>query len=131
MPKILQRIVALQAEGSLKPSDLLLAFLDAHVSPLQRRSHKMCFLGSNRDPTRHSSKALTVVAVAQKANKIAEANLPATWAWGLKPYDRNNQVAEVCSSGLTFVFFILGCRLLDHLLPGLSRIYLLCRPQRT
>jgi hypothetical protein len=34
MVKILQRIVSLQAEGNLKPSDLLLAFLDARVSPL-------------------------------------------------------------------------------------------------
>jgi hypothetical protein len=35
MAKILQRIVALQAEGGLKPSDLLLAFLDAFMSFLQ------------------------------------------------------------------------------------------------
>jgi hypothetical protein len=79
MAKILQRIVALKAEGGLKPSDLLLAFLDTRVSPLQRRSHKMCFLGSDRDPTRHSSKVLRAVVVAQKANKITEVKLPATW----------------------------------------------------
>jgi hypothetical protein len=72
MVKILQRIVALQAEGNLKPLDLLLAFLDARVSPLQHRSHKMCFLGSNRDPTRHSSKALSAVVVAQKANDTSQ-----------------------------------------------------------
>jgi hypothetical protein len=64
-------------EDGLKPYDLLLAFLDAHVSPLQHRSHKMCLLGSNRDPTRHSSKELTAVAVAQKANRIAEVKLSA------------------------------------------------------
>jgi hypothetical protein len=34
MTKILQRITALQKDGGLKPSDLLLAFLDALVSPL-------------------------------------------------------------------------------------------------
>jgi hypothetical protein len=107
MAKILQQIIALQAEGNLKPSDLLLAFLDARVSPLQRRSHKMCFLGSDRDPTRHSSKALTAVEVAQKANRIAEVKLPASWTWGLKPYDRNNQVEEVCSSDLVSISFIL------------------------
>jgi hypothetical protein len=110
MAKILQQIVTLQAEGGLKPSDLLLAFLDARVSPLSRRSDKMCFLGSNRDPSRHSSRVLTVVAVAQKVNRIAEVKLPATWAWGLKPYDRNNQVAEVRSSVLISASFILGCR---------------------
>jgi hypothetical protein len=77
MVKILRRISALQTDGDLKPSDLLLAFLDASMSPLQRRSHKMCFLGSDRDPTRHSSRALTAVEVAQKANRIAEVKLPA------------------------------------------------------
>jgi hypothetical protein len=46
--------------------------------------------GSNKDPTRHSSKVLSPVVVAQKANKIAKVKLLAEWAWGLKPYDRNN-----------------------------------------
>jgi hypothetical protein len=77
------------------------------VSPLQRRSHKMCFLGSDRDPTLHSSRALMAVEVAQKVNRITEVKLPASWAWGLKPYDRNNPIAEVCSPGLDSVSFIL------------------------
>jgi hypothetical protein len=93
--KILQRITALQKDSNLKPSDLLLAFLDARVSHLQRRSHKMCFLGSARDPTRHSSRMLAAVEVAQKANRIAEVKLPASWAWGLRPHDRSNPIAEV------------------------------------
>jgi hypothetical protein len=84
MINILRRIVALQVEDGLKPSDLLLAFIDPRVSPLLRQSHKMCFLGSNRDPTRHSSKALLVAVVAQKANKIAEVKFRAEWAWGLE-----------------------------------------------
>jgi hypothetical protein len=97
---MLQRITALQKEGNLKPSDLLLAFLDACVSPLQRRSHKMCFLGSARDPTRHSSRTLAAVEVAQKANRITEVKLPDTWTWALRPYDRDNPIAEVCLIGL-------------------------------
>jgi hypothetical protein len=64
----------------------------------------------NRDPTRHSSKVLTAVAVAQKANRIAEVKLPASWAWGLRPYDRNNPVAEVRSSDLTSISLILWHR---------------------
>jgi hypothetical protein len=105
--KILQRIVALQAKGNLKPSDLLFAFLDARILPLQRHSHKMCFLGSDRDPTRHSSRALMAVVVAQKANRIAEVKLPVSWAWGLRPYNRNNPVAEVRSLDLNSASFIL------------------------
>jgi hypothetical protein len=113
MANILRRIIALQAEGGLKPSDLLLAFIDARRSPLQRRSHKMCFLGSNRDPTRHSSKALSVTAVAQKANKIVEVKILAKWAWGLKPHDCNNHIVEVRFPGLVFTSPSLGCRLVD------------------
>jgi hypothetical protein len=101
---MLQRITALQKDGNLKPSDLLLAFLDARVSPLQCRSHKMCFLGAARDPTRHSSRTLATVEVAQKANIIAEVKLPATWAWGLRPHGRDNPIAEVCLIGLRLCF---------------------------
>jgi hypothetical protein len=101
---MLQWITALQKDGNLKPSDLLLAFLDARVSPLQCRSHKMCFLGSARDPTCHSSRALAAVEVAQKANRIAEVKLLATWASGLRPHDRDNPIAEVCLIGLRLCF---------------------------
>jgi hypothetical protein len=75
MKKILQRISTLQMEGGLTPPNLLLAFLVARVSPLQRRSHKMCFLGSARDPTCHSSRTLSALEVARKANRIADVKL--------------------------------------------------------
>jgi hypothetical protein len=95
MEEILQRITTLQTEGGLEPTDLLLAFLVARVSPLQCRSRKMCFLGSARDPTRHSSKALSALEVARKANHIADVKLQASWMWGLEPHNRDNTIAEV------------------------------------
>jgi hypothetical protein len=82
-------------EGGLEPADLLLTFRVARVSPLQRRSHKMCFLGSARDPTRHSSKAMSALEVARKVNRIADVKLQASWMWGLEPHDRGNPIAEV------------------------------------
>jgi hypothetical protein len=100
MEKILQRVTTLQTEGGLEPTDLLLAFLVARVSPLQRRLHKMCFLGSARDPARYSSKALSALEVARKANRIADVNLQASWMWGLEPHDRDNPIAEVSSLDL-------------------------------
>jgi hypothetical protein len=100
MEKILLRITTLQTEGGLEPTDLLLAFLVARVSPLQRRSHKMCFLGFARDPTRHSSKSLSELEVARKANCIVDVKLQASWTWGLVPHDRDNPIAEVSSSDL-------------------------------
>jgi hypothetical protein len=107
MEKILQRVTTLQMEGGLEPTELLLAFLVARVSPLQRRSHKMCFLGSARDPTRHSSKALSALEVARKANRIADVKLQASWTWGLEPHDRDNPIAEVSSSVLASNLFLL------------------------
>jgi hypothetical protein len=64
----------------------------------------MCFLGSARDLTRHSSRTLAAVEVAQKANRITEVKLLATWAWGLRPHDRDNPIAEVCLVGLGLCF---------------------------
>jgi hypothetical protein len=95
MGKILQRISTMQMEGDLEPTDLLLAFVVARVSPLQRRSHKMCFLGSAKDPTRHSSRVLSALDVARKVNRIADVKLPASWEWGLEPHDRVNPIAKV------------------------------------
>jgi hypothetical protein len=54
-----------------------------------------------------------VAVVAQKVNKITEVKLLTEWAWGLKPYDRNNQIAEVCFPGSGFTFPTLGRGLVD------------------
>jgi hypothetical protein len=107
MEEILLRVTTLQTEGGLESTDLLLAFLVARVSPLQRRSHKMCFLGSARDPTRHSSKVLSALEVARKANCIANVKLQASWTWGLEPHDRDNPIAEVSSSVLAPALLLL------------------------
>jgi hypothetical protein len=80
--------------------DLLTAFVSARVVPLQRRAHKMCFLGSNRDPSRTTSVELTSEQVVRRVNKIANTKMPAKWEWGLKPYDHSNQMAAVCPPAL-------------------------------
>jgi hypothetical protein len=72
MDLILKRVVDLQGDGGTKAPDLLLAFISARVSPLQHRSHKICFLGSNKDPTRNSSKELSAEQVSWRANKIVD-----------------------------------------------------------
>jgi hypothetical protein len=46
--------------------------------------------------------------VAQKANQIAEGKLLAEWKWGLKPHDRDNQIAEVSSLDLALHLPSLG-----------------------
>jgi hypothetical protein len=125
MEKILQRVATLQTEGGLEPTNLLLAFLVACVSPLQRRPHKMCFLGSAKDPTHHSSKALSALEVARKANRITDVKLQASWMWGLEPHDWDNPIAEVSSSILASNLFLLcGSDPLTFVL--LVRVELVC-----
>jgi hypothetical protein len=41
--------------------------------------------------------------VAQKANRIADVKLLASWKWGLKPYDRDNPIDEVHLPGLASI----------------------------
>jgi hypothetical protein len=45
--------------------------------------------------------------VAQKANRIANIKLQASWKWGLEPHDRDNPIAEVSSSVLASSLFLL------------------------
>jgi hypothetical protein len=121
----------MQKDGGLKPHDLLLAFLVARMSPLQRRSHKMCFLGSSRDLNRHSSKELSVIEVARKANRVADVKLRASWKWGLKPHDRYNPITEVRLLGLISVSSPLRFGSSDLCLSGSGRTCSPCKPQRT
>jgi hypothetical protein len=127
MEKILQRISTMQTEGDLEPADLLLAFVVACLSPLQRRSHKMCFLGSAKDSTRHSSRILSALEVVRKVNRIADVKLPASWEWGLEPHDRANLIAEVNLPDLTLVIPPLQFRSPDLCLLGLGRICSPCK----
>jgi hypothetical protein len=128
MSNILQRVVNLQGEGGLKAPDLLLAFINACVSPLQRQSHKMCFLGSNKDPTRDSSKEQSTEEVARRANKITEVKLLPEWKWGLKPHDRNSQIGEVNPPNLILLFSQLeDIGRLDGFLTGFVRFVLPAR----
>jgi hypothetical protein len=133
MANIVKRVVDLQGEGGLKASNLLLAFIGARVLPLQRWSHKMCFLGSNRDPTQNSSKVLSAEEVVRKANKITEVKLTPEWKWGLRPHDRNNQIAAVNSPDFVPFFSQLeDIGWLDDFLTGFTcRVCSLCKLQRT
>jgi hypothetical protein len=92
MAVIMKRVSDLQEDGSMMARDLLTTFVSARVVPLQRRAHKMCALGSNQDPTCTASLELTDEQVARRVNKIADTKMPAKWEWGLKPYDRSNQI---------------------------------------
>jgi hypothetical protein len=63
----------------------------------------MCFLGSTKDPNRHSSRILSALEVARKVNRIADVKLSASWEWGLEPHDRVNPIAEVNLADLALV----------------------------
>jgi hypothetical protein len=47
-------------DASLTPQDLVACFISWRISPLQRRSHKICQMSGPMDPTRHSTHELTL-----------------------------------------------------------------------
>jgi hypothetical protein len=46
-------------DAGLTPQDIIACFISRRVSPLQRRSHKICQMSGAMDPTRHSTYELS------------------------------------------------------------------------
>jgi hypothetical protein len=55
----LDRVKGELRDAGLTPQDIVASFISRHVSPLQRRSHKICQMSGPMDPTRHSTHELT------------------------------------------------------------------------
>jgi hypothetical protein len=63
-------------------------FISRRVSPLQRRSHKICQMSGPMDPTRHSTHELSPADILRRVKDICKSS-QVTFAWGLKPYSRD------------------------------------------
>ena len=75
----------------LKPSDLLAAFVQRRVSPLQARPHLICDMSGRRDPCRMSTKELPTVEVVRHVKYCSGSQLSETdWSFGKRPYSRAN-----------------------------------------
>jgi hypothetical protein len=55
----LHRVKGELLDAGLTPQDIVACFISRRISPLQRRSHKICQMSGAMDPTRHSTHELT------------------------------------------------------------------------
>jgi hypothetical protein len=55
----LHRVMGELYSAGLTPKDIIACFISRRVSPLQRRSHKICQMSAAMEPTRHSTHELS------------------------------------------------------------------------
>ena len=79
----------IQAEG-LRGADLVAAFMERRILPLQSRPHMMCQMSGRFDPSRLSTWEMPHAEVALMVNYIANCKLAADWQYGKPPYSRAN-----------------------------------------
>jgi hypothetical protein len=99
----LDRVKGELRDVSLTPQDLVACFISWRVSPLQRRSHKICQMSGPMDPTRHSTHELTPTDILRRIKDICKSS-QATFAWGLEPYSRDCPAPTVNPTGRHIVF---------------------------
>jgi hypothetical protein len=90
----LHRVKGELRDASLTPQDLVACFISRRVSPLQRRSHKICQMSGPMDPTQHSTHELTLADIPRRIKDICKSS-QATFAWGLEPYSRDRLAPTV------------------------------------
>ena len=81
--------VLIQSEG-LTGSDLIAAFVERRVLPLQGRPHMICQMSGHLDPSRLCTKEMPHAEVAYMVNYIANCKLTEEWRYGKEPYSRAN-----------------------------------------
>ena len=86
-----------EAEG-LKASDLLVAFVERRVLPLQGQPHLINRMSGHRDPCRLSTKEMLASEVANLVNEISDLKLEGSWRFGKQPYSRADPPPAVSSS---------------------------------
>jgi hypothetical protein len=79
---------------ALMPQDIIACFISWRVSPLQRRSHKICQMSGAMDPTRHSTHELSPADILRWVKDICKTS-QVTFAWGLEPYSRDRPSPKV------------------------------------
>jgi hypothetical protein len=81
-------------DAGLTPEDIIACFISRRVSPLQRRSHKICQMSGAMDPTRHSTHELSPADILQRVKDICK-TAQTIFAWGLEPYNRDRPAPTV------------------------------------
>ena len=85
----IDRLRVLTYEEGLKASDLLVAFVERRVLPLQGRPHLICRMSGHRDPSRMCTRDMPTAQVAPMVNEISDLKLSeGSWRFGKRPYSR-------------------------------------------
>jgi hypothetical protein len=90
----LHRVMGELSSAGLRPEDIIACFISRRVSPLQRRSHKICQMSGVMDPTRHSKHELSPADILQRVKDICK-TAQTIFAWGLEPYSRDRPAPTV------------------------------------
>ena len=97
--------VFIQSEG-LRGADLVTAFVERRILPLQSRPHMMCQMSGRFDPSRLSTWEMPHAEVALMVNYIANCKLAGDWQYGKAPYSRANPPPMVSFS--LYLLFVVG-----------------------
>ena len=81
--------VMIQSEG-LSGADLVAAFVERRISPLQSRPHMMCQMSGRFDPSRLSTREMPHAEVSLMVNYMSNCKLAEDWRYGKAPYSRPN-----------------------------------------
>ena len=87
-------------ETKLRPDDLVLTFIARRLSPLQKRTHKICHYSGRLDPNRITTIELPKPDICKKVKAICKTQMEEKWEWGLEPYSRDNLPSAVSQSTL-------------------------------
>jgi hypothetical protein len=90
----LHRVKGELRDAGLTPQDIVACFISRRVSPLQRRSHKICQMSGPMDPTRHSTHELSPADILRRVKDICKSS-QVTFAWGLEPYSQDRPAPTV------------------------------------
>ena len=88
--------VMIQSEG-LTGADLVAAFVERRVLPLQGRPHMICQMSGRFDPCRLSTREMPHAEVSYMVNYISNCKLVEDWRYGKEPYSRANPPPSVSS----------------------------------
>jgi len=89
------QIVDLKNNG-LTSDDILRCFISRRISPLQLRTHKICYMSGRLDPNRISVHTLDKQDIYKRVKAIAHTTMKDShWRWGLKPHTRTNPPLRV------------------------------------
>ena len=96
---------------SLTGADLVAAFMEHRVLPLQGRTHMICQMSGRFDPCRLSTREMPHAEVSYMVNYISNCKLTEEWQYGKEPYSRANPPPTVSFS--SFFLFFAYCRVHD------------------